>query len=68
MQEWNMMLNISQKEEKIMILDVEINSVEVVTMKELMIKVLKLLMSLMHSNIKKQLLPNLNSLLMLKDT
>jgi hypothetical protein len=68
MQEWNMILNISQKEEKIMILDVEINSVEVVTMKELMIKVLKLLMSLMHSNIKKQLLPNLNSLLMLKDT
>jgi len=68
MQEWNMMLNISQKEEKIMILDVEINSVEVVRMKELMIKVLKLLMSLMHSNIKKQLLPNLNSLLMLKDT
>ena len=68
MQEWNMMLNISQKEEKIMILDVEINSVEVVTMKEVLIKVLKLLMSLMHSNIKKQLLPNLNSLLMLKDT
>ena len=63
-----MMLNISLKEEKIMISVVEINSVEVVTMKEPTINLLKLLTLLMHSNIKKQLSLKLNSLGMLKDT
>lgn len=63
-----MMLNISQKEEKIMISDAEINSVVVVKMKEPTIKLLKLLTLLMHSNIKKQLSLKLNSQAMLKDT
>jgi len=51
-----------------MISDAEINSVEVEKMKELTIKLLKLLMLLMHSNIKKHLSLKLNSQAILKDT
>lgn len=67
MQELNTTQSMSAKEEKIMISVVETHSVVVLKMKEPMIKKLKLSTLLMLSNIKRQLLPNLNSLDILKD-